>query len=170
MYAEFVGLTPEAVTLVERLRLSAQESKSDILVRVLSALLAPKEKSDDVLQLGQGAFLRVGEQPMLFLSEAAKRLRKPDAIAEVRSDGLYLDGVRIKPSKGSVLQPAMKLVQERKGHRNADGALISLSAWRQWHVIRDGDLLSMVDLKDPALAHRRGRAVPELTLRDLGLA
>jgi hypothetical protein len=109
------------------------------------------------LDLGQGAQLRIGEKPILFLSEEAKRANRPDAEAVIRSDGFYLDGKRIEPSKGSVLQPAMKLIQERKGHRNAKGELISLSAWRQWHVVRDGKLVSMLELKNPALAHRRKR-------------
>jgi hypothetical protein len=34
--------------------------------------------------------------------------------------------------------------------------LISLSAWRQWHVVRDEKLVRLFDLKDPAKARRRG--------------
>jgi hypothetical protein len=66
----------------------------------------------------------------------------------------------------------MKLVQERKHHRNAEGELISLSAWRQWFVIRAGKLVSMLELKDPLLARTRGRQVanPEdITPEDLRL-
>jgi hypothetical protein len=173
-YSEYVGLTAEASFLVERRRESPFESKSQILVRVLSnpngPAMSPKPEPSPDLDLGQGARLRVSERPILFLSEEAKRKGRPDAVAEVRADGFYLEGKRIEPSKGSVLQPAMKIVQERKNHRNADGQIISLSAWRQWHVLRDGKLLSMVELKDPALARKRGRAAPpDITLEDLGL-
>jgi hypothetical protein len=62
----------------------------------------------------------------------------------------------------------MRLVQERKGHRNAKSEIISLSAWRQWHVVRDGRLFSMFELKDPTLARKRTLGV-EITLADLGL-
>ncbi|WP_156964499.1 hypothetical protein [Methylocapsa aurea] len=168
MYVEYAGLTHEAATLLERFRQAPDETKSDILVRVLSPLLVPVKVSDfSVLDLGQGVLLHAGERPMLFLSDGSKRKRKPDAVAEIREAGFYLDGKRIEPSKGSVLQPAMRIVQEAKNHRNDKGEIISLSAWRQWHVIREGRLFSMLDLKDPALARRRG--VRELTLEDLGL-
>ena len=159
MYAEYVGLTSEALSLIEQFRASPSESRSEILIRALSQVTRPELQSGAYLDLGQGAQLRIGETPILYLSEDAKRWRKADAIAEVRADGFYLDGRKIRPSKGSVLQPAMKLVQERKGHRNSLGELISLSAWRQWYVIRDGKLLSMFELKDPALARRRSRSV-----------
>lgn len=157
MYAEYAGLTPRAITLIEKLRVSPTESKSDILVRVLSPLAEPNETQQPGLDLGQGVRLYVGEKPLLFLSQSAKRNRRPDAVAEVRADGLYLDGQKVRPKKGNPLQPAMKLVQERKNHRNDRDELISLSAWRQWHVVRNETLYSILELKDPKLAHRRGR-------------
>jgi hypothetical protein len=170
-YAEYPGLTAEAVALIEQHRRSPFESKSQILVRVLSDPngRATARVPDPDLDLGQGARLRVGERPVLFLSEEAKRKGQPDAVAEVRADGFYLEGKRIEPSKGSVLQPAMKIVQERENHRNANGEIISLSAWRQWHVLREGKLFSIVELKDPALARKRGRitAAQAVTLEDI---
>ena len=124
--------------------------------------------SDGFLDLGQGAHLRVGEKPVLFLSEAAKRSGQPDAVAEVRAEGFYLNGRKIEPSHGSVLQPAMKIVQKRKNHRNSKGELISLSAWRQWHVVRDNNLIPIFELKDQKLARKRGRTTT-LTTEELGL-
>ena len=169
MYAEYAGLTPQAVTLIECLRKSPSESKSDILVRVLSPLIEPppavtaapiKPKRFD---LGQGASLTVGEKIFLFLSKAAKKANRPDGIAEVEVDGLYIDGKRITASRGNPLQAAMRVVQERKGHRNGAGTIISLSAWRQWNVIRDGNLVPVLELKDPARAHKRGRKLVRST-------
>jgi hypothetical protein len=168
MYAEYVGFTPEAVTLVEQFRLSPNESKCDILVRVLSPLIRRESKQQTYLDLGQGARLCVGERPVLFLSEDAKKSGKPDAVAEVRSDGFYMDGRKIEPSRGNPLQPALKIVQQRIGHRNNKGELISLSAWRQWHVIRDGKLNSILELKDPQLARKRGRIMANLSNLTLG--
>ena len=161
MIVEYAGLTKEASSLIERFRSSPDETKADIIVRVLSPFLSgsPSNASAEFFDVGQGARLNVGEHPVLYLSEDAKRLRKPDAIAEVRKDGFYLDGQKIAPSKGSVLQPAMRRVQEGKNHRNNQGEIIALSAWRQWHVERDGKLCSLLELKDPALARKRGRAL-----------
>ncbi len=169
VFAEYIGFSAEASALIEQFRQSPIESKSDILVRVLSGLKGQTAHVDstEFFDLGQGARLRIGEKPMLFLTEEAKRGRQPDASAEIRKNGFYLDGKKILASRGNPLQPAMKLVQERKNHRNDKGELISLSAWRQWHVVRDGKLVSMLELKDPALAHRRGRITHVLTPEDI---
>jgi hypothetical protein len=154
MFAVFEGLTQEAITAIERFRKSPEESRSDIIVRALEG----EGSKQGVLDLGEGVKLEWGERPMLFLTTAAKRKGRPDAIAEVRPDGFYLNGEKIKPSKrGNPLDPAMKAVQAQKNHRNDKGEIISLSAWRQWHVRRDGKLISLLELKDPTLAHTRGR-------------
>jgi hypothetical protein len=159
-FVEFAGLTQEAAMLIEAFRQSPSETKSDILTRVLSHLHKTEPAEDqDELDLGQGAKLRVGEKVYLFLSKETKDAKKPVAVALVKGDGFYLWDKKIEPSKGSVLQPAMKLVQERVGHRNDSGELVSLSAWRQWHVAREGKLVPIVELKDPRLAHTRGRSV-----------
>lgn len=157
---EYAGLTQEAATLIESFRTSPAESKSDIILRALGPLNSGKSEvadSERFLDLGQGARLRVGETLSLFLSEESKRKRQPEATAEARADGLYLNGKRVAPSKGSYLQPAMLSIQEKRNHRNDRGQIISLSAWRQWHVERAGKLVPVLELKDPALAHKRGR-------------
>lgn len=183
MFVEFAGLTQRAATLIESFRISPDETKSDIIVRTLSRLgnnssanhlpRDPAEEGPEAkFELGQGAQLRIGETAFLFLSENAKQNRRPHATAEVRRDGLYLFGKRIEASKGSVLQPAMRLVQEKLNHRNQDGEIISLSAWRQWHVERGGQLIPVLDLKDPTLARKRGRTTSrsiDKTAVELGL-
>jgi hypothetical protein len=178
MYAEYAGLTSEAVTLIEHLRKSPSESKSDILVRILSPLvessrmIEPSLPPPRFLNLGQGARLVVGEKAFLFLSKAAKKANRADAEGEVRTDGLYLNGQKVKASRANPLQAAMRLVQERKGHRNDSGQIISLSAWRQWHVIRSGHLIPIFELKDRAMAHTRGRRLltkSDQSAEELGL-
>jgi len=160
MFVEYAGLSQEATTLIESFRVSPNETKSDILVRVLSRLRTPaKQRREAEFDLGQGARLYVGETLLLFLSEGAKRSRVPDAVAEVKVDGLYLFGKKIEPSRRSVMQPAMRLVQKALNHRNDSGELISLSSWRQWHVVREGQLIPVLELKNPTLARKRGRAV-----------
>ena len=186
VYAEYVGLTQETITLIDGLRASPSETKDEILLRVLRPLppnskaKAPlrAEAPKSSLDLGQGVVLLEGERPLLFLSEAAKeayvqRGAPPDAIAEIKAGGFYLNGARVAPSKGNPLQPAMHQVQRAKGHRNAAGDIVSLSAWRQWNVQRDGKLIRLLDLKDPAQAHKRRSTSPSLvtdiSAEELGL-
>src|ERR1700712_4035162 len=118
MYAEFVGLTAEVVASIERLRRTPEETKSDILGRVLRPLInAPLLRSDSsekLFDLGQGVRLGIGEKLMLFLSKLAKQNRKPDGVAEIRPDGFYLEGQRIHALPLKALDPAMKLVQTKK--------------------------------------------------------
>jgi hypothetical protein len=154
MYDEFVGITQHVGYLIERNRITPGETKCEILARILgdSDSADPKDNPKG-LDLGEGVRLSAGEKLYLFLY---KKQNKEDATAEVKEDGLlYMDGQKIVPSKGSVIQPAMQIVQKRLNHRNKDGQLVSLSAWRQWHVVRDGKLVRLFDLKDPALAKRR---------------
>ena len=69
-----------------------------------------------------------------------------------------MDGRRVERSRGSEITPAMRIVQERVGHR-AFEEIISLNAFLKWHVVRGGQLVQLQDLKDPALARKRGRSM-----------
>ncbi|RWC19169.1 MAG: hypothetical protein EOS51_15605 [Mesorhizobium sp.] len=169
-YVEFAGLTAEAVVLIEGLRKSPTDTKSEILVRALTPLQKPIAPSGEqkLIDYKEGIRLPVGEKLYLFLSRPAKYAGKPDAEAEIRSDGFYMDGRRVEPSHGRPFQPAMKIVQKRKGHLSpTDGDTVSLSAIRKWCVLRDGKFKSLVELKDPALARTRGK---KLDLSDLDLS
>lgn len=167
MFNKFIGVTAELAAAIEGYRKTPEQSECDIL---LGALRPPLAESKMTFDVGQGAELRVGERLFLFLSETTKLQGKPDGVADVRSDGLYVDGQRVIPSRGSVLGPAMVKWQQRRNHRNTDGKIVSLSAWRQWHVERGGKLVPILELKDPELARHRGRISPiDLTLEDLGL-
>jgi len=164
-YSEFIGISPRAASLIEAQRISPEETKDTILLRVLSRpeksaqnLQRPSASSaSTALNLGQGAKVEVGEKLYLFLSEHSKKSNKPDGIADVRERGLAIDGKLVAPSKGSYLHPAMLEFQRRRNHRNSQGEIISLSAWRQWYVLRNGRLVRLNELKDPALARTRSR-------------
>jgi hypothetical protein len=140
---------------------------------------APAEswKSSDsgkahLIDLGQGVGVYAGEPLYLFLSKASKLRGVPEGSAEFREDGgLYLGGRKVQPSRGSAIQPAMQAFQARLNHRNEKGEMISLSAWRQWNVKRDGKFLSLDELKDPALAHKRKHRLysTDLSAEDLDL-
>ena len=172
-FVEYIGFRREDSTLVERFRRDASETKIDIITRVLASLL-PSEDAREVefIDVGQGAKVRVGERVLLFLPGSVKRAADPDAVAEARRDGLYMEGTKIEATRGSQLHAAMRVVQGRKGHRNEKGEIVQLSAFRQWHVVREGKLVPVLELKDPALAHRRGRTLAtstHLSAEDLDL-
>lgn len=175
-YVEFAGLTAEAVRLIEGLRRSPSDTKSEILVRALTPLqkivakpfLADGRK---LLDYKEGIRLPVGEKLYLFLSRGAKYEGKPDAVAEIREDGFYMDGKLIEPSHGRPFQPAMEIVQNRKKHfSKTNGGTVSLSSIRKWCVFREGKFVSLEELKDPALKRTRGGKIGlEEALVQLGL-
>jgi hypothetical protein len=150
MITKYVGLTAEASALIESRRSRPDQAEWEIIVDALKPVTGPSKES---LNLGQGVVLSAGQTLYLFLSEGSKRARKPDGTAEVRVDGLYVDGQKIEPSRGSPLQPAMQIFQERSKH------VVSLSSWRQWHVLREKRFIPLVELKDPAQARRRGAPI-----------
>jgi hypothetical protein len=162
---EFMGLTREAASLIESFRVSANETRLEIAVRVLRGLRGHEVKKIG-LDLGQGALLGEGEKIYLFLNEERKAEfirsgRDPHGVAQARGGALYIDGERVEPSKGSWLQPAMRKVQEKIGHQNARGELKSLDAWRQWYVLRD-TLIATGELRDQNQVRKRGRVVKSL--------
>lgn len=156
MFSEYVGLSQRVASLIEAERLDSSETKDEILWRILKSgetIGAPE--APPCRDFGQGVLLPVGEKLYLFLSKPNGADDKPDGIAEVRLDGLYLDGKRIEASHGSEITPAMRQVQIRSGHFNARGQIVSLSAYRQWHVVRDGRLIALDELKTPDKKRRR---------------
>lgn len=168
MYDEYIGLTQEVSGLIERRRHEPGETKNDILRRILKA--DSETRTTDAankLDVGQGVHIAHGESLYLYLSKPQHDSQRPDAIAEVRAGRLFLDDEQISPSHGSVITPAMRKVQERLGHVNKDGKLISLSAFRQWHVIRNGRLIPLDDIKDPKLRRTRMRKVDQVDLSAL---
>jgi hypothetical protein len=171
MYTKFVGLTAETAALIEGRRRSAEQSENDIILQALRPASPPAHLTLPYA-LGQGVIGYVGEKLFLFLDERAKKARKPAGTAEVRKDGLYVDGRRVERSRGSEITPAMRIVQERVGHR-AFGKIISLNAYLKWHVVRGGQLVRLEDLKDPTKARKRGRRLTadqaEQFLNEIGL-
>lgn len=163
-HVEFVGLTAEAVRLIEGLRTSPDDTKSQILVRALSPLQAkpaPQKPAEKTFDYKEGIRLPVGEKLFLFLDKKSRREGKPAATAELREDGFYMDGKLIPPSHGRPFQPAMEIVQRRLKHfSETNGGLVSLSSLRQWCVNRNGTFVSLERLKDPALKRTRGLRAP----------
>lgn len=173
MYCKFVGLTQEVAALIETRRKSPEQSENDIMLEVLRPSATPVPTATETFDLGQGVTVHVGEKLMLFLDEQAKKSRKPHGVADVRRDGIYVDGQKVQASRGSVITPAMRIFQERLRHRNALKEIISLNAFIKWHVIRDGQIVNLMELKDPSKTRKRGRGMTseeaDQFLKDLGL-
>ncbi|MBS3928185.1 MAG: hypothetical protein KGZ65_07110 [Sphingomonadales bacterium] len=157
MFVEYVGLEQDVASEIEARREDRSETKNDILRRLFGGQPMPKSagKHPPHLDFGQGIKLAVGERLYLFLTKPRGVDQKPDGLAEVRADGLYLEGNKVDPSKGSSLAPAMHVIQARLNHRNSKGELVPLSAFQKWYVVRDGKLVPLDQLKDPKLRRRR---------------
>ncbi len=159
MLVKFVGLTARAAQAIEARRRSSHESESDIIERewaepIVFEKPASKE-THGALDVGQGIRLDVGETIHLFLSKPDGRTVRPVGSALVRQSGLEVEGNLFGQHRGSYVQKPMQFYQERHEHRRPDGTLISLSAYKHWHAVRDGKLVSLNDLKDPSKARRR---------------
>lgn len=176
VFQKYVGLTSAAAEAIEMHRSSPSETESDIIVRRLGgggaarpafeqSSLTPKNQLD----VGQGIRLNVGEAAYLFLSKTDAINARHAAIAKVTAKGLELDGRIFPQHRGSYVQRPMKHIQKKLKHVNEAGELISLSAYRQWHVFRERVLVPIETLKDASKARKRSRALSRLTLEDLDL-
>lgn len=169
MFVEYVGLEQDVASEIEARRETRSETKNDILRRLFGErpMLQEADTSPAHIDFGQGIRLPVGERLYLYLTKPKDVNQKPDGLAEVKNDGLYLDGDFIVPSNGSSLAPAMHTVQARLNHVNEKGDLISLSAYRQWYVVRSEKLVSLDHLKDPKLRRHRKSKVPAVDVKAL---
>jgi hypothetical protein len=165
---KYVGLTAEASALIEGRRSRPDQTESEIIVEALRPVVQAVRA---IFDLGQGVRLPAGERLFLFLNEQSKKAKKPDGAAAVgpNADGLYVNGLGVEHSRGSPLAAAMLIFQKRAVEEGRADKVVSLSAWRQWHVLREGRFVPLVELKDPALARRRGAPVDvDKLFADLG--
>ena len=175
IFPEYVGLTQQVACLIELHRVDLTETKNDILLRIIPRghVQEAKPTQPQEIDFGQGIRLPVGEKLYLYLSKPNDSTQKPDGTAYTKADGLYVDDKKITPSRGSLIAPAMHLFQQRLGHFDSKGKPVSLSAYRQWHVVRNGSLVSLDELKDPKLARRRatkaGAVDVQALLAELGI-
>ncbi|WP_394761220.1 hypothetical protein [Phenylobacterium sp.] len=178
MYVKYAGLTADAAEALERYRASPSETESDIIIRKLGrpeqgSIARPESRPASPggaqLDLGQGIQLRVGETAYLYLSKTDMLRDEIAATALVTDNGLRMNGRVYGKFHGSYVQQPMKEIQRRLKHVNNQGKLISLSAYRQWYVLRDRTLVPIESLKNAALARTRLRAVDRLDLGELGL-
>ena len=172
-FVKFVGLTQEAAEAIERKRQRADESESEIVARELGSRSTPSGPVNGAgpptLDFGQGIKLPMGQELYLFLSKTDAQSGRIAATGKVRAAGVEVGGRLFERHRGSYLQRPMKLVQERLNHRNAAGELLSLSAYQQWHVKKNGEFVPLDDLKDEKLRRRR-RPTLDLSLDDIDLS
>jgi hypothetical protein len=156
---KYVGLTAEASALIEGRRRRPDQTESEIIVEALKPIAASSSRA--AFDLGQGVRLQAGDRLFLFLSEKSKSAEKPDGTAEVgaAADGIYVESRKVEHSRGSPLAAAMLIFQQRAVKDGRAEKVVSLNAWLKWHVLRDDRFVPLYELKDPALARRRGPPV-----------
>lgn len=159
MYAKFVGIKADTAALIEMRRQAPDESEDDILRRELAPPPAADPTNTAGCDLGQGAQLQEGEQLYFFRHKRSRDARKPEAVAKAKGGNLYLYGQKVERSKGSLVQPALRMVQERLNDRNAKGELISLDAWDYWYVERRKIWRKVGTLRDQDQIVRRGQSL-----------
>lgn len=175
MIVEYVGLTHETATAIERYRRDPNETKCDIIFRIFNNIKVENahypailnNKEGKIIDYGEGIKLFEGEKLFLFLNRKNKNLSKPDSVGFIDGDNFLFGNHKLSISKKTFLNSAMQIIQKEKLDFNPQGQLKSLSSKRQWHVQRHGKLINLVELKDPELAHKRG--VPKLDLTGIDL-
>lgn len=89
--------------------------------------------------LGSDVWLEEDDQLFCFRRRSSLESASPEAVAVARGGQLYVDGVAIQPSKGSVLQLALRRVQNKIGDLSpTSGGPTSLDAWKYWYVRQEG--------------------------------
>jgi hypothetical protein len=165
MYQKFVGISAETAALIESHRNNPQETEDEIIRRGLSSKIEVEQASSRLgCDLGNGAVLEDGEKVYLFRYKASREQGKPEAVAEAKGQALYLYGRRVKKSKGSFVQPALRMYQEKVDDRNPKGAYISLDAWEYWYVRRDNKFIRVGDLRNQDMITRRGTMNGEISI------
>jgi hypothetical protein len=164
LYQKFVGISAETAALIEAYRNNPQETEDEIIRRGLSPKSEAKKVTRIGCDLGQGAVLAEGEKLYLFRYKASRTQGKPDATAEAKGQALYLYGRRVKKSKGSFVQPALRMYQEKADDRNPKGEYISLDAWEYWYVQRDSKFITAGELRNQDMITRRGRINGEISI------
>ena len=100
-----------------------------------------------------------------------RKAERPDGTAEVgapNADGIYVESKKVEHSRGSPVGSChAHLSTARRGVTGERRRVISLNAWRKWHVRRKDRLLSLYELKDPALARRRAPVDVEKLFKEL---
>jgi hypothetical protein len=152
MFSEYVGLTQTVASEIETRRITATETKSDILARIFAERITPvlsrQIDAPSLVDLTQGMSVSEGELLYLYLQKPNSASEAPIAKAVFRSGEIYMGSKRVeRPYRGNGLAKAMKDAQIAVGHVDAKGNPISLSAYRQWHVIRGGKLIPLEELK-----------------------
>jgi hypothetical protein len=174
MYAKFIGIGPETAALIEERRRSPSQSEDEILLAALRPADKGQVSSSTAIgcDLGKGAILRDQERLYLFRYKSSKDRGEPEAVAIATAGKLVLFGKSVKKSRGSLVTPALKTVQERLNDRDKRGRLTSLDAWKYWFVHRSGVYVPAGELRDSSKIVRRGRRrLPPMNidLNSLGL-
>jgi len=182
MIVKYVGLTAETSALVERFRISPIQTEDEIIHSAFQRFALEQTSTKQVTgsgsvrqgcDLGRGVALTEGEPMFCFRYKSSLKSGKPEGIALAKGGALYVDGQKVEQSKGSLVQPALQLVQKRiKDVSPTNGGLVSLDAWDYWYVKRGERLVRVGELRPKDEIVRRQRKVVQVTdlnAADLGL-
>ena len=147
-----------AATSTAPTRWDASETHDRINLDVDAPPRATGTPANQGCHLGSDVWLEEGEQLFCFRRMSSLESGSAEAVAVARGGHLYVDGVAIRPSKGSILQPALRQVQIKIGDLSPTaGGPTSLDAWKYWYVRRQGHYVRVHELRDPAKIARRRR-------------
>jgi hypothetical protein len=167
MAGKTVRIGRETAALIERFRDSLFQSDEEVIQAALTRLAEKNPKtpaepttvagSDTVgCDLGQGAVLAEGEAIYLFRYRTSKESGRFEGVATARGGKLFMGDVEVMPSRGSLVQPALQMVQRRLNDVSPSrGGFVVLDAWDYWYVRRQGRYVRVGDLRDPGLIQRR---------------
>ncbi len=166
MSAKSVEISTKTAALIEGFRDNLFQSEDDIIGAALERLRETETREGRIepfetaagktgCDLGMGVVLAEGEKLYLFRYKASLGSLEPDGTATARGGRLYVEGEEVAPSKGSLVQPALRLLHRRR--RIGGAPAIPHKAWEQWHVHRDGRFVPVADLRTPESISRRDR-------------
>jgi len=181
MIVKYAGLTAETSEMLEQFRSSPKQTDDELIRYVCQSLTAermPKRRAataslEQGCDLGSGVVLGEGERVYCFLYRDSLDAQKPEGIAIAQGGALYIDGQKVERSKGSLVQPALQIVQRRVSHVSpTTGNLVCRDAWEAWYAQREGRLLRVGDLRPKHRIARRHRKLARSigrTAAELGL-
>jgi len=168
MSAKTVRLSRETVALIERFRENLFQSEDEIVHAALSRLsrrrpAGSREKTEAAsamagCDLGQGVVLADGETLYFFRYRSSLDAGRFEGTAAARGGKLFIGDAEVRPSRGSLVQPALQMIQGRLNDISPTrGGFTVLDAWEYWYVKRSGRYVRVGDLRDPARIQRRRR-------------
>lgn len=167
MASKTMRIDRETAALIEHFRESLFQTDEEVVRTALKRLLergpgspqkpaAEAESGGMGCDLGQGVHLAEGEAIYLFRYRASLESGKFEGVAIARGGKLFIGETEVRPSRGSLVQPALKMIQGKLNDVSPSrGGFVVLDAWDYWYVRREDRYIRVGDLRDPEQIRRR---------------